>query len=115
MKRILAMLCAVLVVITMFPTAFACYGPSSADLKAINSGIEYPKAKEYWEDYQYGTVTAPKGHSVYCYGSADRLGSQYTVLDGEEVIILASRGEMLCCIIPSLSRARWIRDVHVDY
>ena len=97
---------------------FDSYGngaPSSADLKEIGSQIEYPKSKEYWSSYVIGTVYAPKGHSVYCYGSADRKGSQYTVLDGETVVILASRGDMLCVIIPSQERARWIRDEYVLY
>ena len=88
--------------------------PSETDLKEINSQIEYPKSNEYWDYYAYGTVTAPKGHSVYCYGSADRQGSQYTVLDGEEVVVLASRGDMLCVIIPSQNRGRWIKEEHVD-
>ena len=39
--------------------------PSEKDLKEIKSGIEYPKADEYLQDYVYATVKAPKGHSVY--------------------------------------------------
>ena len=115
MKNAFAILCILIMMLTMIPTTFAAYGPSSADLKEIGSQIEYPKSKEYWSSYVIGTVYAPKGHSVYCYGSADRKGSQYTVLDGETVVILASRGDMLCVIIPSQERARWIRDEYVLY
>ena len=114
MKRILAMLCAVLMILSLLPCAFAAKGPSKADLEAIKSGIEYPKAKEYLDDYAYGTIVAPKGHSVYCYGSADRKGSQYTVLDGEKVVVLARRGEMLCVIVSSQNRGRWVREKYVD-
>ncbi len=114
MKKTLAILCVLLMLLTMFPAAFAAYGPSSADLKEIGSQIEYPKDNEYLSDYAYGTIVAPKGHSVYCYGSADQKGSQYTVSDGEEVVVLASRGEMLCVLIPSLSRGRWVREQYVD-
>ena len=87
--------------------------PGDADLEEIGSGIEYPKKNDYWDEYSYGTVHAPKGHSVYCYGSADRLGSSYTVPDGEKVVVLASRGEMLCVMIPSQNKARWIKDIYV--
>ena len=114
MKRTFAVLCVLIMILTLIPTAFAAYGPSSADLKEIGSQIEYPKDKEYLADYAYGTIVAPKGHSVYCYGSADRKGSQYTVLDGEEVVVLARRGDMLCVIIPSQRRGRWVRDEYVD-
>lgn len=89
--------------------------PCEADLEEIGSGIEYPKKNEYWKDYVYAVVDAPKEHSVYCYGSADRNGSKYTVLHGEEVVILASRGDMDCIIIPSQGKARWIRDVNLIY
>ena len=114
MKKILASLFVLIIMLSMFPTALAAYGPSSADLKEIGSQIEYPKDKEYLSDYAYGTIIAPKGHSVYCYGSADMKGAQYTVADGEEVAVLARRGEMLCVIIPSQSRARWVREKYVD-
>ena len=113
-KRVLALLCALMMMVTLFPTAFAASGPSAEDLKAIKSQIEYPKSKEYLDEYAYGYIVAPKGHSVYCYGSADAKGSQYTVLDGEEVIVLARRGEMLCVIIPSLERGRWVREKYVE-
>ena len=114
MKNAFAILCILIMMLTMMPTTFAAYGPSSADLKEIGSQIEYPKDKEYLDDYAYGTIVAPKGHSVYCYGSADRKGSQYTVLDGEEVVVLAKRKDMLCVIIPSQRRGRWVREEYVD-
>ena len=115
-KRVfpLLWLCMLVLMLAFLPAAFAAFGPSRTDLEEINSQIEYPKNDEYWDNYAYGTVVAPKGHSVYCYGSADRKGSQYTVLDGEEVTILASRGDMLCVIIPSQNRGRWIKEEHVD-
>ena len=87
--------------------------PGDADLEEIGSEIEYPKKNDYRDEYSYGTVRAPKGHSVYCYGSADRLGSSYIIPDGEEVVVLASRGEMLCVMIPSQNKARWIKDIYV--
>ncbi len=114
MKRFFAILSILIMMLTMFPTTFAAYSPSSADLKEIGSEIEYPNDKEYLDDYAYGTIVAPKQHSVYCYGSADRLGSQYMVPDGEEVVVLAKRGDMLCVIIPSQRRGRWIREEYVD-
>lgn len=102
-----------LILFALCPAAFASYGPCEADLIAIGSGIEYPRETEYLDDYYYGVVQAPGGHSVYCYGSADMLGSKYTVADGEEVEILARRGQMLCVIIPSQNKARWIREENV--
>ena len=114
LKKSFVILCTLIIMLTMIPTTFAAYGPSSADLKEIGSQIEYPKEKEYLDDYAYGTIIAPKGHSVYCYGSADRKGSQYTVLDGEEVVVLAKRKDMLCVIIPSQRRGRWVREEYVD-
>ncbi len=87
--------------------------PSEKDLVTIGSGIEYPRETEYLNEYSYGVVQAPGGHSVYCYGSADMNGSKYTVADGEEVEILARRGQMLCIIIPSQNKARWIREANV--
>ncbi len=114
MRKIITIICVLALMLTMFPVAYAASGPSKADLEKIKSGIEYPKTKEYWDDYGYGTVNAPKGHSVYCYGSADMKGSKYTVKHGAEVTVLASRGQMLCVIIPSLKKARWIRSENVD-
>ncbi len=114
LKRLTGILCVLAILLTLAPAGFAAGGPGSSDLEDIRSGIEYPKSDEYWEDYGYGVIRAPKGHSVYCYGSADRQGSQYTVPDGEEVIVLASRGEMFCVIIPSQNRARWVREKYVD-
>ena len=114
MRKTVTIICVLALMLTMFPVAYAASGPSKADLEAIKSGIEYPKTKEYWDDYGYGTVNAPKGHSVYCYGSADMNGSKYTVKHGAEVTVLASRGQMLCVIIPSLKKARWIRSANVD-
>lgn len=77
-------------------------------LEAIHSGIEYPKEYEYFDDYRYARVTAPGGHSVYGFGSADRQGSSFTVLNGEEVQILAERGGFSCTIVLSQNVARWI-------
>ena len=114
MKKTIAVLCMLIMIFTLAPSGFAAAGPSAADLKEIGSQIEYPKDREYLSDYAYGTIVAPKGHSVYCYGSADRKGSQYTVLDGEEVVVLAKRDEMLCVIIPAQNRGRWVRDEYVD-
>lgn len=114
LNKSFAILCALIMMLTMIPSVFAAYGPSSADLKEIGSQIEYPKDREYLDDYAYGTIIAPKGHSVYCYGSADRKGSQYTVLDGEEVVVLAKRKDMFCVIIPSQRRGRWVREEYVD-
>ena len=112
--RLGAFLCVLVMVLTMCPVCFAAGGPSKSDLEEIGSQIEYPKSSEYWADYGYGVVKAPKGHSVYCYGSADTQGSRYTVLDGEDVIVLASRGEMLCVIIPSQERGRWVREKYIQ-
>ena len=82
--------------------------PSEEDLKEIKSGIEYPKADEYLQDYVYATVKAPKGHSVLGFGSADHQGSSYPVLDGEVVKVLAERKGYSCCIVLSQNKGRWI-------
>ena len=82
--------------------------PSEADLRAINSGIEYPKADEYFDHYVYAVVRAPHGHSVLGFGTAKHDGTSHTVLDGEEVKILAERNGYSCCIVISQQKARWI-------
>ena len=82
--------------------------PSAADLEAINSGIEYPREDEYHDSYEYAIVKAPHGHSVYGFGSADHLGSSYTVLDGEKVLVLADRKGYSCVIVLSQNKGRWI-------
>ena len=87
--------------------------PSEKDLKEIKSGIEYPKADEYLQDYVYATVKAPKGHSVLGFGSADHQGSSYTVLDGEVVKVLAERKGYSCCIVLSQSKGRWINSEYL--
>ena len=62
------------------PNILAADGaPDEEDLRAINSGIEYPHIDEYFPEYHYAVVRAPGGHSVYGYGSADHQGSSFTV------------------------------------
>ncbi|MCR5136347.1 MAG: hypothetical protein K6C12_04545 [Oscillospiraceae bacterium] len=107
-KKIVSLFFAVLILLSLATPAFAAYGPSEDDLKDIGSKIEYPKAREYLSEYVYGVVKAPKGHSVFGYGSADRAGTKYEVLDGEDVVILAKRKNMSCCIVLWESAARWI-------
>ena len=68
MKKTLAMLCVLVMMLTLLPGASAAGAPSAADLRAIGSQIEYPKSSEYLSSYVYATVAAPGGHSVYCYG-----------------------------------------------
>lgn len=82
--------------------------PGRADLEAVGSGIEYPREDEYYERYAYATVRAPKGHSVLGFGSADHQGRSFTVLNGEEVRMLAERKNYVCCIVLSQGVARWI-------
>lgn len=89
-------------------------GPSEADLEAIKSGIEYPKENEYLEEYIYATVKAPKGHSVLGFGSADHQGSVYTVLNGEQVKVLAERKGYSCCIVLSQDKGRWINSNYLE-
>ena len=82
--------------------------PSEQDLKDSGSGIEYPRAEEYYSEYRYATVKAPGGYSVFGFGSADRMGSKTDVRDGERVKMLAERNGIVCCIILSQDKARWI-------
>ena len=89
-------------------TEAALAAPSEQDLKDINSGIEYPRAEEYYPEYRYATVKAPGGYSVFGFGSADRMGSKIDVRDGERVKMLAERKGVACCIILSQDKARWI-------
>lgn len=107
-KRAVPLLCSLILILSLAVSAYAAGGPSDEDLKDIGSRIEYPRSKEYLDDYVFAVVEAPKGHSVYGYGSADRQGTKYQVLDGEIVMILARRGQMSCCIVLSESAGRWI-------
>lgn len=113
-KKLLSVCLILVCLLSCGPVAFAGK-PSEQDLRDMQSGIEYPKANEYLEHYIYATINAPKGHSVYCYGSADRAGSQYTVLHGENVTIIAQRKNMSCIIIPSQNRARWVKTEYLKY
>ena len=97
----------------IFPAAAAEGKPGREDLEAINSGIEYPKEDEYLDEYIYAEVFAPHGHSVFGFGSADRQGSRYTVLNGEQVKILAERNGIACVIVLSQNRARWINSLYL--
>lgn len=99
--------------ITDLETSDELEKPGPWDLTSIGSQIEYPKGNDYLGEYQYATVKAPHGHSVYGYGSADRLGSCYTVLDGETVKIIAERNGYSCCVVLSLKRARWINSKYL--
>ncbi len=87
--------------------------PSEEDLRAINSGIEFPRADEYFDHYVYAVVRAPHGHSVLGFGTAKHDGNSYTVPDGEEVIILAERKGYSCCIVVSQQKARWINSEYL--
>lgn len=87
--------------------------PSEEDLRAINSGIEYPRANEYFDHYIYAVVRAPHGHSVLGFGTAKHDGTSHTVLDGEEVKILAERSGYSCCIVLSQQKARWINSEYL--
>lgn len=89
-------------------------GPGKADLTVINSRIEFPREGEYLARYEYAVVKAPKGHSVYGYGSADRAGHVYYVRHEEPVTILARRGGMSCCIVPAEGVARWINSDYLE-
>ena len=89
--------------------------PSAGDLDAIRSGIEYPKDNEYLDWYQYATVSAPHGHSVYGFGSADHSGTAHTVLDGEQVLVLAERKGYACVIVLSQNKGRWINMEHLIF
>ena len=111
MKKTISMLLVVFMLLTLAPAVLAADAPSAADLKAIGSQIEYPKKNEYLSSYAYATVTAPGGHSVYCYGSADRKGSRYTVNDHEAVTVLAYRKDMACVIIDSQRRVQGIYEL----
>ena len=84
-----------------------------AALEAIGSHIEYPREDEYYDSFVYAAVKAPHGHSVYGFGSADHQGSSYTVLDGEEVQILAERNGYSCVILLSEGTARWVNTEHL--
>lgn len=82
--------------------------PDAGDLEAIHSRIEYPRKEEYLDWYQYATVSAPHGHSVYGFGSADHAGTAHTVLNGERVLVLAERKGYACVIVLSQNKGRWI-------
>ena len=92
----------------LLPSAFAEGKPGAHDLEEIKSGIEYPRENEYLDEYVYAVVEAPHGHSVFGYGSADRLGSRYSVKNGERVKILAERKGVSCVIVLSQKKGRWI-------
>lgn len=108
MKRLISLFCMLVLMHMLFPTVFAADRPSAADLEEIGSQIEYPKGNEFFDEYRYATVKAPHGHSVFGFGSADHLGSSYTVLDGERVLILAERKGYSCVIVLSQHKGRWI-------
>ena len=107
-KYILGLFLMLIICAITMTVASAANGPSAQDLKDINSGIEYPRDNEYFDTYRYATIKAPGGHSVYAYGSADRMGSRYTAADGDRVLLLAERKGVTCCIVLSQNKGRWI-------
>ncbi len=114
MKKWICVFLTLVILGSLMPDAFAASGPGSEDLTAIESKIEYPKAKEYLDEYEIAKVKAPKGYSVLGYGSADRAGSSYEVMDGEWVLVLARRGGMSCCIVLSQNKGRWINSEYLS-
>jgi outer membrane biosynthesis protein TonB len=88
--------------------------PSADDIKQTGNNIEYPRASEYYEKYQYAVVVAPKGHSIYGYATADHSGRTFQVLNGETVTMLAERRGWVCVIIQSTNTARWVNKAHLD-
>ena len=114
-RSILAILLVLILLAGLFPNAFAAEKkPGPEDLQKIGSQIEYPRESEYLEEYRYATVTAPGGHSVLGFGSADHQGSSYTVLNGEMVKVLAERNGYACCIVMSQEKARWINTEYLE-
>ena len=103
-----ACLLTLIMIMSLMPAVFAEGKPGPQDLQEISSQIEYPKKDDYLENYQYAVVRAPRGHSVFGFGSADHQGSSYTVLNGEKVKILAEREGYSCVIVLSQSKGRWI-------
>ena len=114
MKKWICIFLTLVILGSLMPGAFAVSGPGSEDLKAIESKIEYPKVKEYLDEYEIAKVKAPKGYSVLGYGSADRAGSSYEVMDGDWVLVLAKRGGMSCCIVLSQNKGRWINSDYLQ-
>ena len=106
--RSIACLLAMILIMSLMPSAFAEGKPGAQDLQEIGSQIEYPKGNEYLAEYEYAEVRAPKGHSVLGFGSADHQGSRYTVLNGEKVKILAERKGYSCVIVLSQAKGRWV-------
>ena len=106
--RSIACLLAMILIMSLMPSAFAEGKPGAQDLQEIGSQIEYPKGNEYLAEYEYAEVRAPKGHSVLGFGSADHQGSVYTVLNGEKVKILAERKGYSCVIVLSQAKGRWV-------
>lgn len=82
--------------------------PSADDLKAYTGQIAFPDKTDYLDEYLEATVVAPKGHSVLGFGSSKPSGTGTTVLDGEEVVVLAEHHGYSCVIIKSQDKARWI-------
>lgn len=112
-KRTLSTLMVLILLLGVLPSAFAEEKPGAHDLEEIKSGIEYPRESEYLDEYIYAVVEAPHGHSVFGYGSADRLGSRYSVKHGERVKILAERKGVSCVIVLSQKKGRWINSEYL--
>ncbi len=88
--------------------------PSAKDLDEINSGIRYPEKQDYLDEYIRAVVVAPHGHSVLGFGTSSHDGTSYTVLDGEEVLIIAEHKGFSCAIIQSTQKARWINSDYLE-
>ena len=82
--------------------------PGEADLNSIGSVIKYPDDKDYLDEYRYAVVSAPSGHSIYSFGSAAHDGTPQTLLNNEEVLILAEHKGYSCVIVLSQKKARWV-------
>ena len=69
---------------------------------------KYPDDKDYLDEYRYAVVSAPSGHSIYSFGSAAHDGTPQTLLNNEEVLILAEHKGYSCVIVLSQKKARWV-------
>ena len=87
------------------------YGPSAADLDAIDADIRYPRLDSFYlPDYIVTTVSRPRCHVFIDPNSSDVMNANnyFDVSKGEMVVILAESSGYACVIFPDLGRAGWI-------
>ena len=90
LRRIMAAICLLTIMATMFPTAFAAYGPGPDDLKGCNKRVQYPDWDSWLDSYETKYLKTRHGVRAYLrYEPTSDSGYYDYVYEKAKVTVLA--------------------------